>query len=208
MFKRALFLLSLLPLVLCVKPASAQGYFQFLGPPEQVADRYTPRYGIRYNTQGYDQPRQLSIKKIKKLKKKGVPDSIIGELLDFPGQPDAIGRWIDDAFDQVKAEFMACGGSLASRARSVSPRGLCVRIMPTAFFEPYYRVDVAGVYYPSIREIRVLNIYYFWSGPYTGWLRHARDLIKWEMQNFFAVECKIQPEPRPQGWPCAARPLR
>jgi hypothetical protein len=49
-----------------------------------------------------------------------------------------------------------------------------------------------------------MNIYYIWSGPNAGWLRHARDLIKWEIGNFFAAEVRVRPEPRPDGWPCNA----
>lgn len=103
----------------------------------------------------------------------------------------------------MQAQFQGCG-SLANRAARVSPASLSIMIMPSAFFEPYYRVDVAGVYYPSTHEIKVLNIYYIWSGPNAGWLRQARDLIKWEMGNFFATELGVQAEPRPDGWPCTA----
>jgi hypothetical protein len=39
-------------------------------------------------------------------------------------------------------------------------------------------------------------------------LRHARDLLKWEMGNFFGVESRIMPEPRATGWPCNAPPLK
>ena len=98
---------------------------------------------------------------------------------------------------------MKCG-SLSNKARGVSPRSLNIVIMPSAFFEPYHKVDVAGVYYPSTHQIKVLNIYYIWSGPNKGWLRHARDLIKWEIGNYFATEVKVRPEPRPDGWPCNA----
>ena len=91
---------------------------------------------------------------------------------------------------------------MAGRVNGVSPRSLYIEIMPSAFFEPYFKVDVAGVYYPQTHQIKVLNIYYIWSGANTGWLRHARDLIKWEMGNFFATELGVTAEPRPEGWPC------
>jgi hypothetical protein len=190
-------------LILCAESANAQGYFEFLGSPRAVPDKYSPRHGIRYNTQGYDQPELNWTKKVKKLQKKRVPEHIIEEMKQFPGAPDAIGQWIDDAYDQVRAQFSSCP-SLASRAGQVSKKGLYIVIMPSAFLEPYYKVDVAGVYYPSTKQIKVLNIYYMWSGQYAGWLRHARDLINWEMGNHFATELRVQPEPRPAGWPCNA----
>jgi len=190
-----------MPLILCLRTANAQGYYQFLGPPRQVSDRFSPKYHIRYNTQGYDSPDVNWEKRTRKLQRKGVPDYAIDEMRQFPGGPDAIGEWIDQAFDEVQTQFMKCG-SLASRAERVSPSNLYILIMPSAFLEPYYKVDVAGVYYPSTHRIQVLNVYYIWSGPNAGWLRHARDLIKWEMGNFFATELGVQPEPRPDGWPC------
>lgn len=196
-------ILAFVFMILYAGSAKAQGYYEFLGSPRPVEDKFSPRHGIRYNTQGYDQPDVNWAKRERKVAKKGVPAYAINEMMQFPGGPDAIGEWIDQAFDEVQTQFEGCG-SLASRAGRVSPASLSVMIMPSAFFEPYYKVDVAGVYYPSTHEIKVLNIYYIWSGPNAGWLRHARDLIKWEMGNFFAIELGVQAEPRPDGWPCTA----
>jgi hypothetical protein len=212
MIKRSAFIL-LIPVVILSgiffsSSASAQDYYQFLGPPRIVQDRFSPKFGIRYNTRGYDQPHPNWAKKIRKMQKKKVPDWAIDQVLSFPGSTEAIGQWIDERFERVRSQFQACGGTLAQRARTVSPRGLSVTIMDSAFRDPYYNVDVAGVYYPSSREIRVLNIYYQWGGPNKGWLRHAKDLLEWEIGNFFAVETRVQPEPRPAGWPCNAPPLR
>ena len=202
MVRRSVFLFGLMTLTPFLGTANAQGYYQFLGPPRAVPDSFSPRYHIRYNTQGYDSPEVNWEKRAGKLRRKGVPDYAIAEMQQFPGGTDAIGEWIDQAFDEVQTQFMKCG-SLASRASHVSPSSLYVMIMPSAFFEPYYKIDVAGVYYPSTHQIHVLNIYYIWSGPNAGWLRHARDLLKWEMGNFFATELGVQPEPRPDGWPCS-----
>jgi hypothetical protein len=192
-------------LLLVAVPSLAQGTYQFLGPPREVPDLLTEQFRIQYNTQGYDDPLEH---RVKKMRKRGAPDWAIQEVLNFPGSRDAIGRWIDDAFLRVREQFLACGGSIAHRASRVDGSRLRVLIMPSAFYEPYWGVLAAGVYYPSKREIRVLNIYYTWEGPNRGWLRHARDLIRWEMGNFFAIEVGIQPEPRSEGWPCTAPPLR
>jgi hypothetical protein len=197
-------LLSLAALLLCVSTAEAQGTHQFLGAPREVPDQFTAKHGMRYNTQGYDEPQAKWKKKIRAWRENDVPESIIDELLAFPGSPDAIGRWIDDAFDQTLAQFTACDGKLAERARQVSATDVSVIIMPSAFFEPYYQILVAGVYYPTPKQIKVLNIYYIWEGGHKGWLRHARDLLLYEMQNYFGVACGIQPEPRTTAWPCDA----
>lgn len=201
MIKRSTFILIFAASLLFASSAKAQGYYEFLGSPRQVADKFSPRHGIRYNTQGYDEPDINWKKRERKLTNKGVPQYAINEMMQFPGGPDAIGEWIDQAFDEVQWQFMSCN-SLANRAFNVSPRSLYVTIMPSAFFEPYFKVDVAGAYYPATHDIKVLNIYYTWSGPNAGWLRHARDLITWEMGNFFATELGVQAEPRPNGWPC------
>ena len=132
-----------------------------------------------------------------------MPESAIAEIMAFPGSPDAIGKWIDDAFDQVLAQFTACDGSLARQANRISGSDLKVIIMPSAFYVPVYDVLAAGAYYPTPHEIRVLNIYYTWSGDNKGWMRHARDLLV-EMGNYFAVTIGIEPEPRSTGWPCNA----
>ena len=201
MRKRSAFLFAFFLVVLLGGSANAQGNYEFLGAPRSVPDKFSPRYGIRYNTQGFDDPGLNWTKRAAKLAKKGVPESAISEMMVFPGSPEAIGKWIDDSFDEVQTQFVKCA-SLATRAKRVSPNLLYVVIMPSAFYEPYYKIDVAGVYYPSTHQIKVLNIYYIWGGPYAGWLRHARDLIKWEIGNYFATELSVRPEPRPDGWPC------
>ena len=186
----------------------AQGTHQFLGEARPTGDKITPRFGIRYNTQGFDKPSFNWEKKIRKWQQKEVPGQVIEELLTFPGAPDAIPTWIDEAYRKVQTKFAECGGMLSQRAVRVSPRNLSVRIMSSAFFEPYWKINVAGAYYPKTKEIKVLNIYYIWSGPNKGWLRHAKDLLEWEIGNFMAVESGVQPEPRPKGWPCNAPPLK
>jgi hypothetical protein len=187
---------------------SAQSAHEFLGSPRLRPDDYTSLHEIRYNTQGYDKPKAKWNKKIAKWKDKGVPDSIIEQILAFPGSPDEIGKWIDDAFDQAQARFIACGGALETSARAIKGHDLYVTIMPSAFYEPFYKINVAGAFYPDTMEIKVLNIYYTWSGENKGWLRHARDLLVYEMENYFAFKSGIQPEPRGEGWPCSAPPLK
>jgi hypothetical protein len=203
---RSVFLcLASLPLFFIISvSASAQGTFEFLGDARTVPDQFSPRYGIRYNTQGFDQPDVNWAKKTLKLQRRGVPDHIISEIAAFPGSPDAFGAWVDEAFETVRNEFTACGGQLAARANAVSANPIYIRIMPTIWYEPYYQTYAAGAYYPDTNEIRVVNIYYTWGGPQDGWLRQARDLLQWEIGNYYAVQCKIQPEPRPTGWPCTA----
>jgi hypothetical protein len=197
-------LLVVTSLVLFASTALGQGTHQFLGPPRDVPDRFTPKHGIRYNTQGYDDPQAKWKKKVRTWQANAIPQPIIDQLLAFPGSPDAIAQWIDDAFDQTIAKFTSCGGALADKANRVSPGELSVTIMPSAFMDPFYKVLVAGAYYPGPKEIKVLNIYYIWEGPNTGWLRHAKELLSFEMENYFAVACGIQPEPRTSAWPCDA----
>jgi len=199
-------LVSLALLSIFSGSARAQGTFEFLGDPRFVADQFSPRNGIRYNTQGFDQPEVNWTKKILKLQRRGVPDYVINEIAAFPGSADAFGSWIDDAFESVRSQFTACGGTLADRANGVSASRIYIRVMPTIWYEPYWGTYAAGAYYPDTNEIRVVDIYYTWAGPQEGWLRHARDLIEWEIGNYFAVQCKIQPEPRPSGWPSTAPP--
>jgi hypothetical protein len=201
---RRFVLFAFASLLLCASNANAQKTHQFLGPPHEVPDQFTVKYGIRYNTQGYDHPDVNWNRKIRKWKANDVPDAIINEIMAFPGSPDTIGQWVDDAFEKTLAQFAACGGTLAERASKVSARDVYVTIMPSAFYEPYYDVLVAGAYYPTPKEIKVLNIYYIWQGEHRGWLRHARDLLVYEMGNYFAVACGIVPEPRSAAWPCDA----
>src|SRR5215471_11946329 len=128
MLRRVVFLL-LTSLVIFASTALAQGTHQFLGPPRQVPDQFTPKYGIRYNTQGYDEPQAKWKKKIRTWEENSIPQSIIDRLLAYPGSPDAIGQWIDDAFEQTQAQFTACGGNLSALGGRVSASDVRVTIM-------------------------------------------------------------------------------
>jgi hypothetical protein len=204
---RTSLLLLALPLLFCLQTAKAQDGFQFLGPAHEAPDQFSPRHHIRYNSQGFDQPMVKKwSKKVAKMQRKGVPDWAIEQISQFPDSPDAIGKWIDEAFDQVQDTFQACGGLTAQRASQISGRDLRVTIMSSAFWEPFYKLYVAGAYYPSTKDIKVLNIYYTWSGTNKGWLRTARELLVWEMGNYVGASAGLLPEPRPQGWPCNAPP--
>jgi hypothetical protein len=181
--------------------AKAQGYYQFLGAATVVPDQTSLRNGVRYNTQGFDAPQTHSVKK---MIQKGAPDSAVEAVKNFPGNTAAFSTWVDDAFDQTKKEFTDCGGQLANKALQVSAHAVYVIIEPSAFFIPELGYAVAGAYFPDSNQIRVLNVYYTWSGANKGWLRQSKDLLKWEMENYFAVQTGIQAEPRTANWPCDA----
>lgn len=105
--------------VLCVllgcTTARGQGYYEFLGPRRSVPDQFTPRFAIRYNTGGFEDPGSNENadwqKTLKKLQKKGASKKVRASILNFPGSPlesggNTIGEWIDTAFEVVKTQFV------------------------------------------------------------------------------------------------------
>jgi hypothetical protein len=198
-------LLLLLAMGLCSSPAFAQNYVEFLGPKRGDEIKFSPKYGIPYWDNGFNDPSEKKIKRgIKKARKRGAPAEIIDEIREFPGDaPDAIGQWIDDAFDQARSAFTKCGGPLADFAAGVSPSSLWggVTIESTIWYEPALNAILAGGYYPDSASIRVVNIYYGTTGDY----RHASLLLRWEMKNHFATLAGIKSEPYAADWPCHAR---
>ena len=201
MSKRILVLLmGQLVLFVCAASVSAQSYFEFLGPGYSDQVKYSPKYGIPYRDNGFDDP--LARAK-KQARKRGAPGWVLDEIKIFPGEPDAIGKWIDEAFDQARDSFTNCGGRLADFASRVTPASLSggVSIEPTIWYEPALKAILAGAYYPDTQSIRVVNIYYGTTGDY----RHARPLLVWEMKNHFGTLAGIQSEPLAPDWPCSAR---
>lgn len=201
MLKRVvLLIICQLVLLVYAGAASAQSYFEFLGPAHDEQVKYSPKYGIPYKDHGFDDP--LSRRR-KKAKKRGAPWWVLEEISIFPGSPDGIGQWIDEAFDEARASFQKCGGGLADFASRVTPASLSggVSIESTIWYEPALRTILAGGYYPETRSIRVVNIYYGTTGDY----RHARLLLVWEMKNHFGTLAGIQSEPVAPNWPCSAR---
>jgi hypothetical protein len=201
MSKRCLYLFFTLPLLLvCNSAATAQSLYEFLGEAHSDEVKLSPKYGIPYKDNGFDDPLRRGWKRAKK---RGAPGWVIDEIKLFPGSPDAIGVWIDEAFDDAVATFSKCGGRLASFASRVSPLTLSggVNIEPTIWYEPALSSYLAGGYYPATRSIRVVNIYYGSTGDY----RHARSLLMWEMKNHFAFLAGLKSEPFAPDWPCNAK---
>ena len=96
--------------------ANAQGYYEFLGPRRSVPDQFTPKYAIRYNTGGFEDPWSNENaewqKTLKKLRKKGANVTVRESVMNFPGSPlepggNTIGEWIDTAYENVKTQFVA-----------------------------------------------------------------------------------------------------
>jgi hypothetical protein len=79
MARRCLF--SIVVTVLIGVTANAQGTHQFLGPPQEVPVQISPKYRIKYNTQGYDQPQANWAKKMRVWRENDLPEDIIAEIL-------------------------------------------------------------------------------------------------------------------------------
>jgi hypothetical protein len=193
-------LFTMVMILVCGAKASAQSAYEFLGPKYSDEIKYSPKYKIPYRDNGFDDPLKHAWKKAAK---RNAPRWVIEEIKIFPGEPDAIGEWIDEAFDEARASFTKCGGRLADFASRLSPSSLRggVAIESTIWYEPALNSYLAGGYYPDTRSIRVVNIYYGTTGDY----RHARLLLKWEMKNHFAALAGIESEPFAPDWPCSAR---
>jgi hypothetical protein len=200
MLKKTALIFALPVLLVCIDAVHAQQLYKFLGPKHSDEIKFSPKYKIPYNDNGFDDPLKH---KWKPARDRGAPDWVLDEIKDFPGSPDAIGQWIDEAWDDAVAAFTKCGWPLADFAARVSPESLWggVRIAPTIWYEPALDSYLAGGYYPDTRSIRVVNIYYGTTGSY----RHARELLKWEMKNHFGTLAGIQSEPFSPDWPCNAR---
>jgi len=197
MLKKAPFLLIIPVLLACVETASAQ---KFLGPRYSDEMKFSPKHGIPYWDGGFDDPRKH---KWKVAMERGAPDWVLENIKNFPGSPDAIGQWVDDAWDEAVATFTKCGGPLADFAGRLSPLTLSggVTIVPTIWYEPALNSYLAGGYFPANHSIRVVNVYFGTTGDY----RHARELLKWEIKNHFGTMAGITSEPFASDWPCRAR---
>lgn len=200
MLKKAPLLFILPVLLACAETGQAQKLAKFLGPRHSDELKFSPKYGIPYWDNGFGDPLKH---KWKPAMERGAPDWVLEEIKIFPGSPDAIGRWIDEAWDEAVAAFSKCGGSLADFAAGLSPTSLWggVSIQPTIWYEPVLNSYLAGGYYPEPRAIKVVNVYYGTTGDY----RHARLLLKWEMKNHFGTLAGISSEPFASDWPCHAK---
>lgn len=200
MIKRVQLLFVCAALCLAVNATSAQTPLEFLGPKYDDTVKLSPKYHIPYRDNGFADPLE---RRAKKARKRGAVPDIVTEFKIFPGSPEAIGQWVDEAWDEAVAVFAKCGGQRAAFARNLSPTSLTggVEIESTIWYEPSLQSYLAGGYYTASRSIHVVNIYYGTTGDY----RHARLLLRWEMKNHFAFLAGINSEATTADWPCFAK---
>lgn len=198
--KKAPLLLACAVVCFLANAASAQTPIEYLGPKYDGTVKRSPKYQIPYRDNGFSVPLN---RKAKKAMRRGAAPEIVREIKLFPGSPEAIGQWVDEAWDEALAAFTTCGGPLADFARRLQPTTLAggVEIESTIWYEPSLKSYLAGGYYPLTRSIKVVNIYYGTTGDY----RHARLLLRWEMKNHFAFLAGIKSEPTTVDWPCRAQ---
>jgi hypothetical protein len=198
--KKAQLLFLCAVVCLLANAASAQNLVEFLGPKYDSTVKLSPKYRIPYRDNGFATPLE---RRAKKAIKRGAPPIIVEEIRLFPGSPDAIGQWVDEAWDEAVATFMKCGGALAQFAAQLSPTTLTggIEVESTIWYEPSLQAYLSGGYYPATHSIRVVNIYYGTTGDY----RHARLLLRWEMKNHFAYLAGLTSEPTTPDWPCHAQ---
>lgn len=198
--RKAQWLLVCAVVCLLTDAASAQTPLEYLGPKHDDTVKLSPKYKIPYRDNGFADPLE---RKAKKAIKRGASSEVAREIRIFPGSPDAIGQWVDEAWDDAVAAFTKCGGRLADFGKSIQPASLTggVEIASTIWYEPSLQSYLAGGYFQATRSIRVVNIYYGTTGDY----RHARLLLRWEMKNHFAFLAGLKSEATTDDWPCHAQ---
>ncbi len=188
--------LMLLVVLVALHCGAAQAQKAFLGGNWPEGTKYTPTYGIPYESNGYEHPPRH---KVGAAINRGASLEVQNLILAYPEVPISV--MIEDGYTQALASFTACGGTLPARARAFNPASIHVTIEPTIWWEPTWQTWFSGGYYPDQRHIRVVNIYY----GTTGMLGYSRSLLVWEFKNAIATDVGISTEPNGSpAWPCDA----
>jgi hypothetical protein len=172
-----------------------------LGPPDQLPDRYSAQYGIRYNDGGFSDPHPNRIRKSGKyILNRGASQQIADEFrslaLRMTGDSNWFGNAIDQAWQQRTGDFTACGGVWAQAARDTSPSSLQIKVEATIWEHlPGVWVggqtdNISGQHY-----IRAVNIYVMGieSEPAAADIVDFGAMIEWEIGNALADAAGYHP---------------
>src|ERR1044072_3762116 len=135
MLRKAPFLFIAIIVLSAASTALAQSPYKFLGPKKKTEIKYSPKYRIPYNDNGFSDPAK---RKWKQAAKRGAQGFVIEEIQIFPGTPEAIGEWIDEAGEEAVASFKKWGGPRAEFAEGMTlwSRKGGVSTQPTIWYEP------------------------------------------------------------------------
>jgi len=169
-----------------------------LGQPDQVPDKYSPKYGIRYNDGGFADPRPNAIRKsCKYIVNHGgsqyVLDTFRAQANTITSDPSWFGNMIDQAWDRRTSAFIACGGNWARAATNTSPSNLYVTVQPSLWQRSIYGTTfwVHGEMNPlgdGQYFIKAVNIYVesILSNPANAYTVEFGATVEWELGNALA----------------------
>jgi hypothetical protein len=184
---------------------TAQGYAQqprmMLGPPDQVPDRFSTRYGIRYNDAGFSDPHPNKIKKsVRYILNQGasqqVADKFSGLAVAMTETPNSFGDAIDRAWEARTADFNACGGIWAQAARDTAPSTLQIKVEATIWeYRPGIWVGGQTDNLRGLHYIKAVNIYVIGiaSNPSAADTVDFRAMVEWEIGNALADAAGYHP---------------
>jgi hypothetical protein len=160
--------------------------------------QFTARYGIAYQSNGFDTPkRKIIAKKTPKyLRQMGAAHLIEGFQIfstALTENPDNLPQWIDESWEEIKRKWVDCGGQHAQAANSFNPRRLLVVVEAAPFQVQNPAVMANGAVERDGRTIRVVNVTTskLFSDPQNAYLVLLPDLLRWEMGNAMQVSAGL-----------------
>lgn len=190
--KAALFLIVFSAAVYAQQPR------MMLGQPDQIPDKYSPKYNIRYNDGDFADPRPNAIRKsCKYIVNHGgstyVQSTFRDQANTITSDPNWFGNMIDQAWERRTSDFIACGGNWAQAATNTSPSHMYVTVQPTLWQRSIYGSTfwVHGEMNPlgnGQYSIKAINIYVesIMSDPANAYTVEFSATVEWELGNALA----------------------
>src|SRR5215831_2399432 len=185
--------ISLLALVAVTK-SYAQQPRMMLGAPDQVPDRFSAQYSIRYNDGGFSDPHPNKIRKSARyILNQGASEQVVakfsGLALAMTGNANSFGDAIDRAWQARITDFNACGGVWAQAAREIAPSSLQITVEPTIWeYHPGVWVGGQTDNIQGLHIIRAINIYVMGiaTNPSAADTIDFSAMVEWEIGNVLA----------------------
>lgn len=152
--------------------------------------RYTPRYSIAYESNGFDSKKRKIINKktpryFDKMNAAHLVEPFQIFAIALTENSDNLPQWIDEAWDDVKQKWLACGGVFAQAANNFNPSRLLVVIEAQPFWVEAHKLYANGMVELDGRTIRAVNIATsrLHTDPQNASLVFLPDLLRWEIGN-------------------------
>jgi len=184
-------------------------WFPMLGDIEPQAIKVSPKFHIKYQSNGFDRVRPNRIKKGVRYLREVKAEHLIERFRQIGNDVEKIPLYIDEAYEFNLKQYQECRGKFQNFITNNNPRNIMVEVIA---IPKIINNQWAGGYALSNAidvKCTIVVVNGLLDNPSTSDLREFKDYVRWEIGNLLAFRFGVKPKKLDEEWgdfiPCSRR---